>query len=179
MARSFAPEFSHTMDFPCNLIWTEPDNEALSLAEILERGQLHLEVWHQVPGLASGVCGDVWVWTLLWMVHCLYTSTCTSGWMKSGQSDLPTVYVMKTERRRSLNYMFNHMKICQILIRFLFWPVTSTFMLIILYRHISVTVIFNWTFQILTDKWCFRIMEKIVNLGMSCWELVKYHCHLC
>ncbi|XP_078324570.1 C2 domain-containing protein 3-like isoform X2 [Crassostrea virginica] len=55
VARSFAPEFSHTMDFPCNLIWTEPDNEALSLAEILERGQLHLEVWHQVPGLASDI----------------------------------------------------------------------------------------------------------------------------
>lgn len=54
VARSFAPEFSHTMDFPCNLIWTEADNEALSLAEILERGQLHLQVWHQVPGLASG-----------------------------------------------------------------------------------------------------------------------------
>lgn len=54
VARSFAPEFSHTMDFPCNLIWTEVDNEALSLAEILERGQLQLQVWHQVPGLASG-----------------------------------------------------------------------------------------------------------------------------
>ncbi|XP_052719599.1 C2 domain-containing protein 3-like [Crassostrea angulata] len=55
VARSFAPEFSHTMDFPCNLIWTEADNEALSLAEILERGQLHLQVWHQVPGLASDI----------------------------------------------------------------------------------------------------------------------------
>lgn len=55
VARSFAPEFSHTMDFPCNLIWTEADNEALSLAEILERGQLQLQVWHQVPGLASDI----------------------------------------------------------------------------------------------------------------------------
>lgn len=54
MARSFTPQFSHTMDFPCNLLWTEANNEALSLAEILEQGQLKLEVWHQVPGLASG-----------------------------------------------------------------------------------------------------------------------------
>ncbi|KAK3100781.1 hypothetical protein FSP39_025242 [Pinctada imbricata] len=52
VARSFSPEFSHSMDFPLSLIWTEPDTEALSLAEILEGGTVTMEIWHQVPGLA-------------------------------------------------------------------------------------------------------------------------------
>ncbi|XP_064607644.1 C2 domain-containing protein 3-like [Liolophura sinensis] len=55
VARSFAPEFSHHMDFPCSLLWTEADSDALSLTEILESGEVTLELWHQVPGLSSGV----------------------------------------------------------------------------------------------------------------------------
>lgn len=54
IARTFAPEFSHTMDFPCPLLWTEADNDALAFAEILETAELTLEVWHQVPGMGSG-----------------------------------------------------------------------------------------------------------------------------
>ncbi|OWF51153.1 C2 domain-containing protein 3-like [Mizuhopecten yessoensis] len=53
IARTFAPEFSHHMDFPCPLLWTEADNDALALAEILETAELTLEMWHQVPGLSS------------------------------------------------------------------------------------------------------------------------------
>ncbi|XP_060074176.1 C2 domain-containing protein 3-like [Ylistrum balloti] len=53
IARTFAPEFSHHMDFPCPLLWTEADNDALALAEILETAEITLEMWHQVPGLAS------------------------------------------------------------------------------------------------------------------------------
>ena len=54
VARSFSPEFSHFMDFPCQLLWTEADSDALCLAEILETGEATFEVWHQVPGLSSG-----------------------------------------------------------------------------------------------------------------------------
>ncbi|XP_069129079.1 C2 domain-containing protein 3-like isoform X6 [Argopecten irradians] len=53
IARTFAPEFSHHMDFPCPLLWTEADNDALALAEILETAEVTLEMWHQVPGLSS------------------------------------------------------------------------------------------------------------------------------
>ncbi|XP_033742500.1 C2 domain-containing protein 3-like [Pecten maximus] len=53
VARTFAPEFSHHMDFPCPLLWTEADNDALALAEILETAEVTLELWHQVPGLSS------------------------------------------------------------------------------------------------------------------------------
>ncbi|ELU08216.1 hypothetical protein CAPTEDRAFT_197535 [Capitella teleta] len=49
VARSFAPDFSFHVDFPCPLLWTEPGNDALSLAEILEDAEAVFELWHQVP----------------------------------------------------------------------------------------------------------------------------------
>jgi len=55
IARTFAPEFTHHMDFPCPLLWTEADNDALAFAEILETAEVTFELWHQVPGLASGI----------------------------------------------------------------------------------------------------------------------------
>ncbi|CAH1777586.1 unnamed protein product [Owenia fusiformis] len=51
VARTFTPEFLQEMDFPCPLIWTDTDSDALSLAEILETGEVTLDVWHQVPSL--------------------------------------------------------------------------------------------------------------------------------
>ncbi|XP_063416182.1 C2 domain-containing protein 3-like [Mytilus trossulus] len=53
IARTFCPEYSHHMDFPCPLLWTEPDSDAMTLAEILECGEITLEIWHQVPGMSS------------------------------------------------------------------------------------------------------------------------------
>jgi C2 domain-containing protein 3 len=43
------------MDFPCPLLWTEPDSDAMTLAEILECGEITMEIWHQVPGMSSGM----------------------------------------------------------------------------------------------------------------------------
>ena len=55
VARTFSPDFTYYMDFPCPLIWSEPSSpDALSLAEILETGEVELEVWHQVPGAGVG-----------------------------------------------------------------------------------------------------------------------------
>ncbi|ESO89518.1 hypothetical protein LOTGIDRAFT_165110 [Lottia gigantea] len=50
VARTFAPEFSHYLDFPCPLLFTQPLADAQSLAEILESAEAVFEVWHQVPG---------------------------------------------------------------------------------------------------------------------------------
>ncbi|KAH3835312.1 hypothetical protein DPMN_108663, partial [Dreissena polymorpha] len=52
VARSFAPEFSHFMDFPCPLLWTEANSDAMCLAELLETAEASFEVWHQVPGMS-------------------------------------------------------------------------------------------------------------------------------
>jgi C2 domain-containing protein 3 len=49
VARSFAPDFSFHIDFPCPLLWTDAGNDALSLAEILEDAEATFELWHQVP----------------------------------------------------------------------------------------------------------------------------------
>ncbi|KAH9490372.1 C2 domain-containing protein 3 [Bulinus truncatus] len=50
VARSFAPEFSHYMDFPCPLLMTNSTNrDATSLAELLETGEAQFELWHQIP----------------------------------------------------------------------------------------------------------------------------------
>ena len=54
VARTFAPEFCCQMDFPCPLLWTEPDSDALSLAEIMESSEVTFELWHQVPGDTLG-----------------------------------------------------------------------------------------------------------------------------
>ena len=43
------------MDFPCPMLWTEPDSDAMTLAEILECGEITMEIWHQVPGMSSGM----------------------------------------------------------------------------------------------------------------------------
>ena len=54
VARSFAPDFSMHVDFPCPLLWTDPETDALSLAEILETSEAILELWHQAPGSSTG-----------------------------------------------------------------------------------------------------------------------------
>ncbi len=54
IARSFAPDFSYHLEFPCPLLWTEMDSDALSLAEILETAEATLEIWHQVPTTTLG-----------------------------------------------------------------------------------------------------------------------------
>ena len=55
IARTFAPEFSHHVDFPCPLLFEERESDHLSLAEALETAEMTLEVWHQVPGFQSGM----------------------------------------------------------------------------------------------------------------------------
>ncbi|XP_071951617.1 C2 domain-containing protein 3-like [Antedon mediterranea] len=54
VARNFAPEFAHYVDFPCPL-WFSEESEAggISLAEVLESGDITFQVWHQVPGFKS------------------------------------------------------------------------------------------------------------------------------
>ena len=54
IARSFAPEFSHHVDFPCPLLFDEQESDSLSLAEALESAEMILQVWHQVPGFRPG-----------------------------------------------------------------------------------------------------------------------------
>ncbi|XP_048237074.1 C2 domain-containing protein 3-like isoform X2 [Haliotis rufescens] len=58
VARTFSPEFSHYLDFPCPLLWTDSKNDGTSLAELLETGEATFEVWHQVPGLHGGTVGQ-------------------------------------------------------------------------------------------------------------------------
>ncbi|XP_046560040.1 C2 domain-containing protein 3-like [Haliotis rubra] len=58
VARTFSPEFSHYLDFPCPLLWTDSKNDGTSLAELLEMGEATFEVWHQVPGLHGGTVGQ-------------------------------------------------------------------------------------------------------------------------
>ncbi|CAF1129871.1 unnamed protein product [Adineta steineri] len=48
IARSFVPEFNHSIDFPVPLIWNDNRNHTLSLAEILEHGQLKIDMYHQI-----------------------------------------------------------------------------------------------------------------------------------
>ncbi|XP_072039618.1 C2 domain-containing protein 3-like [Amphiura filiformis] len=50
IARTFSPEFSHHVDFPCPMLLTDGDNDAMSLAESLETAEMKLQVWHQTPG---------------------------------------------------------------------------------------------------------------------------------
>ena len=54
IARSFAPDFAYHLEFPCPLLWTEPESDVLSLAEILETAEATLELWHQVPTSTLG-----------------------------------------------------------------------------------------------------------------------------
>lgn len=57
VARTFTPDFNYYMDFPAPLLWSDVSSggrhsDAVSLAELLETGELQLELWHQTP--ASG-----------------------------------------------------------------------------------------------------------------------------
>ena len=54
VARSFCPEFNYHLDFPCPLLWTDADTDALSLAEILQYAEAVFEIWHQVPTSTFG-----------------------------------------------------------------------------------------------------------------------------
>ena len=54
VARTFAPDLSYHMDFPCPLLWVEPGQDALSLAEILEQAEAVFEIWHQSPAAGYG-----------------------------------------------------------------------------------------------------------------------------
>ena len=54
VARTFAPEFNFYLDFPSPLLWTQPDSDALSLAEILETAEVTFDLWHQIPGSDIG-----------------------------------------------------------------------------------------------------------------------------
>ncbi|XP_059149560.1 C2 domain-containing protein 3-like [Physella acuta] len=50
VARSFSPEFTHYIDFPCPLLMSNVHStDATSLAELLESGEAEFEVWHQIP----------------------------------------------------------------------------------------------------------------------------------
>lgn len=48
IARSFVPEFNHSLDFPVQLIWTDHRQHRISLAEMLEHGELKVELFHQM-----------------------------------------------------------------------------------------------------------------------------------
>ncbi|CAM4925264.1 unnamed protein product [Rotaria socialis] len=50
IARSFVPEFNHSIDFPVPLIWNDNRTHTISLAEILEHGELKIDVYHQMSG---------------------------------------------------------------------------------------------------------------------------------
>ncbi|CAL1526799.1 unnamed protein product, partial [Lymnaea stagnalis] len=56
VARTFTPEYSHYMDFPCPLLMSDISSiDATSLAELLESAEVVFEVWHQIPsGLHKG-----------------------------------------------------------------------------------------------------------------------------
>ena len=57
VARTFAPEYSFYMDFPCPLLWTEPGADVISLAELLETAEATFELWHQCPSsLGKDAC---------------------------------------------------------------------------------------------------------------------------
>ena len=48
IARSFVPEFNHSIDFPVQLIWTDHRQHRISLAEMLEQGELKVDLYHQM-----------------------------------------------------------------------------------------------------------------------------------
>ncbi|CAF0752136.1 unnamed protein product [Didymodactylos carnosus] len=48
VARSFVPEFNHSIDFPLPLIWSDKGNDSISLAEMLEHGELKIDLYHQI-----------------------------------------------------------------------------------------------------------------------------------
>lgn len=48
VARSFVPEFNHSIDFPVPLIWNDNRSQTISLAEMLEHGELKIDIYHQM-----------------------------------------------------------------------------------------------------------------------------------
>jgi C2 domain-containing protein 3 len=48
IARSFVPEFNHSIDFPVPLIWNDNRSQTVSVAEILEHGELKIDIYHQM-----------------------------------------------------------------------------------------------------------------------------------
>ncbi|CAF0800277.1 unnamed protein product [Rotaria sp. Silwood1] len=48
IARSFVPDFNQTIDFPIPLIWSDHRNQSISLAEMLEHGELKIDIYHQM-----------------------------------------------------------------------------------------------------------------------------------
>jgi hypothetical protein len=48
ISRSFIPEFNHSIDFPVPLIWSNHRSQSISLAEILEHGELKIDIYHQM-----------------------------------------------------------------------------------------------------------------------------------
>ncbi|XP_027703981.1 C2 domain-containing protein 3 isoform X3 [Vombatus ursinus] len=50
VARTFCPEFSHHMEFPCNLVTQHSSGEACFLAELLEFAEISFSLYHQDTG---------------------------------------------------------------------------------------------------------------------------------
>jgi hypothetical protein len=48
IARSFVPEFNHSIDFPVPLVWNDNRSQTISLAEMLEHGELKIDIYHQM-----------------------------------------------------------------------------------------------------------------------------------
>jgi C2 domain-containing protein 3 len=48
VARSFVPEFNHSIDFPVPLIWNDQCQRTISLAEMLEHAELKIDLYHQM-----------------------------------------------------------------------------------------------------------------------------------
>ncbi|XP_013378816.1 C2 domain-containing protein 3-like [Lingula anatina] len=92
VARTFAPEFSYFMDFPCPLLWTEEDSDALCLAEILETAEVTFEMWHQVPGLSPDLDGQyVYTGSAEVTGRKLFTKT---GDVLLGTTTIPLLYLL-------------------------------------------------------------------------------------
>ncbi|CAF2487401.1 unnamed protein product [Rotaria sp. Silwood2] len=48
IARSFVPDFNQSIDFPIPLIWSDHRNQSISLTEILEHGELKIDIYHKI-----------------------------------------------------------------------------------------------------------------------------------
>ncbi|CAF3248775.1 unnamed protein product [Rotaria socialis] len=48
MGRSFVPDFNHTINFPIPLIWSDHRSRSISLAEMLEHGELKIDLFHKM-----------------------------------------------------------------------------------------------------------------------------------
>ncbi|CAF4661027.1 unnamed protein product, partial [Rotaria magnacalcarata] len=48
MGRSFVPDFNQTINFPIPLIWSDHRSRSISLAEMLEHGELKIDLFHKM-----------------------------------------------------------------------------------------------------------------------------------